>query len=72
MRPTLATIRLVHRVNRAAPIACLAALLAGGAFLARQNTGDFVFGMTLLAGMLVLAAVSVLLIGRAFFRAVRT
>jgi ACS family tartrate transporter-like MFS transporter len=39
---------------------------------ARQNTGDFVFGMTLLAGMLVLAAVSVLLIGRAFFRAVRT
>jgi len=40
MRPTLATIRLVHRVNRAAPIACLAALLAGGAFLARQNTGD--------------------------------
>lgn len=37
---------------------------------ARQNTGDFVFGMTLLAGMLVLAAVSVLVIGRAFFRKV--
>jgi len=39
---------------------------------ARQSTGDFVFGMTLLAGMLVLAAASVLLIGRAFFRAIRT
>ena len=34
---------------------------------ARQATGDFTLGMTLLAGMLVLAGVSVLVIGRAFF-----
>lgn len=36
---------------------------------ARGATGDFVFGMELLAGMLVLAGVSVIVIGRAFFRA---
>lgn len=35
---------------------------------AKQATGDFTLGMTVLAGMLVLAGVSVLLIGRAFFR----
>ncbi len=40
MKPSLATIRLIHRVNRIAPVACLAVLLAGGAFLSRQNTGD--------------------------------
>ncbi|HWA70490.1 MAG TPA: MFS transporter [Rhizomicrobium sp.] len=34
---------------------------------ARQATGDFTLGMTLLAGTLVLAGVSVLVIGRAFF-----
>ena len=34
---------------------------------AKQQTGNFTLGMTLLAGMLVLAGVSVLLIGRAFF-----
>lgn len=36
---------------------------------ARGATGDFVFGMELLAGMLVLAGISVIVIGRAFFRA---
>lgn len=36
---------------------------------ARGATGNFVFGMELLAGMLVLAGVSVIVIGRAFFRA---
>ncbi|MEY4706740.1 MAG: hypothetical protein RJB58_463 [Pseudomonadota bacterium] len=36
---------------------------------ARGATGDFVFGMELMAGMLVLAGVSVIVIGRAFFRA---
>lgn len=35
---------------------------------AKQATGDFTLGMTVLAGMLVLAGVSVLMIGRAFFR----
>ncbi len=35
---------------------------------ARGATGDFVFGMELLAGMLVLAGISVIVIGRAFFR----
>jgi ACS family tartrate transporter-like MFS transporter len=34
---------------------------------ARQTTGNFTLGMELLAGMLVVAAVSVVLIGRAFF-----
>lgn len=34
---------------------------------ARQQTGNFTLGMTLLAGMLVLAGISVLWIGRAFF-----
>jgi ACS family tartrate transporter-like MFS transporter len=34
---------------------------------ARQTTGNYTLGMTLLAGMLVLAGVSVLLIGRTFF-----
>jgi len=34
---------------------------------AKQATGDFSLGMSVLAGMLVLAGVSVLLIGRAFF-----
>lgn len=36
---------------------------------ARQATGDFTLGMLLLAGMLVLAGVSVVWIGRAFFGA---
>ena len=40
MKPSLATIRLIHRVNRVAPVACLAVLLAGGSFLSRRNTGD--------------------------------
>jgi ACS family tartrate transporter-like MFS transporter len=35
---------------------------------ARQVTGNFTLGMELLAGMLVVACVSVVLIGRAFFR----
>jgi nitrate/nitrite transporter NarK len=35
---------------------------------ARQQTGNFTLGMTLLAGMLVVAGVSVLVIGRVFFR----
>jgi ACS family tartrate transporter-like MFS transporter len=35
---------------------------------ARQTTGDFTLGMTLLSGMLVLAGVSVIVIGRRFFR----
>ncbi len=35
---------------------------------ARQQTGDFTLGMLLLTGMLVLAAVSVIWIGRTFFR----
>ena len=35
---------------------------------ARQATGNFVFGMELLACMLLLAGVSVIVIGRAFFR----
>ena len=39
---------------------------------ARQTTGDFVLGMTLLSAMLVVAGVSVIVIGRAFFRDVRT
>jgi ACS family tartrate transporter-like MFS transporter len=34
----------------------------------KQLTGDYTFGLEVLAGFLVLAAVSVLLIGRAFFR----
>ena len=34
---------------------------------ARQQTGNFTLGMTLLAGMLILAGISVLWIGRAFF-----
>ena len=38
---------------------------------ARQATGSFALGMELLAGMLVLAAVAVTLIGRAWFRPVR-
>lgn len=38
---------------------------------ARGATGDFVFGMELLAGMLLLAGVSVIVIGRAFFRDMR-
>jgi hypothetical protein len=36
---------------------------------ARQQTGNFTLGMELLACMLVLAGISVFLIGRAFFRA---
>jgi len=35
---------------------------------AKQQTGNFTFGMTLLAGMLVIGGVSVIVIGRAFFR----
>jgi ACS family tartrate transporter-like MFS transporter len=35
---------------------------------ARQQTGDFTLGMSVLAGMLALGGVSVLVIGRAFFR----
>jgi hypothetical protein len=35
---------------------------------ARQQTGDFTLGLSLLAGMETLAAVAVLLIGYAFFR----
>jgi len=34
----------------------------------KQLTGDYTFGLEVLAGFLVLAAVSVLMIGRAFFR----
>ena len=34
----------------------------------RQLTGDYAFGLEVLAGFLLLAAASVLLIGRAFFR----
>jgi ACS family tartrate transporter-like MFS transporter len=40
---------------------------------ARQTTGNYTLGMTLLAGMLVLAGVSVIVIGRTFFpRAAQT
>ncbi len=39
MKLSLATLRLIHRANRAAPVLCLAALLAGGTALSRQ-TGD--------------------------------
>jgi ACS family tartrate transporter-like MFS transporter len=35
---------------------------------ARERTGDFVFGMELLGGMLILAGVSVIIIGRRYFR----
>jgi ACS family tartrate transporter-like MFS transporter len=35
---------------------------------ARERTGDFVFGMELLGGMLILAGVSVIVIGRRYFR----
>jgi MFS transporter, ACS family, tartrate transporter len=38
---------------------------------ARQQTGTYSFGMEVLAGFLVLAAASVILIGRVFFRDVR-
>jgi cyanate permease len=34
----------------------------------KQLTGDYAFGLGVLAGFLLLAAVSVLLVGRAFFR----
>jgi ACS family tartrate transporter-like MFS transporter len=34
---------------------------------ARQTTGNFTLGMVLLSGMLVLAAISVIVIGRVFF-----
>jgi hypothetical protein len=34
---------------------------------AKQATGNFTLGMLLLSGMLVLAGVSVIVIGRAFF-----
>jgi hypothetical protein len=34
---------------------------------AKALTGNYTLGMTLLAGMLVLAGISVLVIGRAFF-----
>jgi hypothetical protein len=34
---------------------------------AKQQTGNFTLGMTLLSGMLVVAGVSVLWIGRRFF-----
>jgi Protein of unknown function (DUF3485) len=40
MSPSIATIRWIHRANRFAPIACLAALCAGGWTLARQPAGD--------------------------------
>jgi hypothetical protein len=40
MKPSLAMLRTMHRVNRAAPIACLAALLGAGVLLSRQDTGD--------------------------------
>jgi hypothetical protein len=33
----------------------------------KQLTGDYSFGLEVLAGFLLLAAISVLLIGRAFF-----
>jgi hypothetical protein len=34
---------------------------------ARQTTGNFTLGMVLLAGMLMVAGISVIVIGRAFF-----
>jgi hypothetical protein len=40
MRPTLSTLRLIHRVNRAAPLACLAALLGAGVLLSHEDSGD--------------------------------
>jgi len=35
---------------------------------ARQETGDYTLGLCVLAGMEALAAVAVILVGRAFFR----
>ena len=35
---------------------------------AKQQTGNFTLGMMLLSGMLVLAAISVMVIGKIFFR----
>ena len=40
MKPSLSTVRLLHRVNRIAPVACLASLLAAGYMLSHDSVGD--------------------------------
>ena len=40
MKPSLATVHLIHRMNRAAPIALLACILGAGLLISRQGSVD--------------------------------
>ena len=40
MKPSIPSLRRIHAVNRLAPVACLASLLAAGLLLSRTTTGD--------------------------------